>query len=98
MMGEDGMEEVAWDSLPEPTIQLEDYFRPVRISPRAMDIGSKIIPSQYWIKDGLHAFLLDRAEKVFKKLSASQTEGMYGKVRYFFEYDDKGPILKTVSL
>jgi hypothetical protein len=99
MMGEHGMEEVPYDSIPEPSAaQLEDYFKPVRISPRAMDIASKIIPKEHWEKKGLHAFLQDRADEVFQKLSSSETEARRGKLRYFFEYDADGPVLKTVSL
>jgi hypothetical protein len=93
-------EAVDYDSLPEPSVTPEfaDLFKPVRISPPALDIASKIIPSQYWMKDGLHAFLQGRADKVFQGLSYSLTKGQYGKVKYIFEYDADGPVLKTVSL
>lgn len=100
MIGEDGIEEVPYHSLPEPTtaVELADYFKPVRISSHALNMASKVIPAQYWSDNGLHAFLTDRANKVFDKLSSSQTEGQYGKLKYIFEFDADGPVLKTVSL
>ncbi len=99
IMGDSGMEVVPWDSIPEPeAAHLEDYFKPVRISPRAIDIATKIIPAKYYAEVGLHTFLAGRANKVFRLMSASQTAGQYGKVKYFFEFDAHGPVLKTVSL
>jgi hypothetical protein len=43
-------EPLEWDEL--PGAELEDYFKPVRISPRAIDHVSKIVPAQHWIEEG----------------------------------------------
>lgn len=51
-------EEIDYDSLPEPdAVDLADHFKPVKLSPRAIDEASKIVPSEVWIKDGLHLAL-----------------------------------------
>lgn len=99
IMGEEGMEEVPHDELPShDAIELQDHFKRVKLSPRAIDMASKMIPLEFYFKEGLHTFLRGRAELVFSKLSASQTEGVYGKLKYVFEFDADGPVLKTVSL
>lgn len=100
ILGENGMEEIDYDELPDAdAAELMDYFKPVRISPRALDQASKIIPPEYFLKHGgLHKLLQMRADSVFSKLSCSQREGFYGKLKYIFEFDADGPVLKTVSL
>lgn len=103
VLGDHGMEPVISDSVPDPSPHdLEDYFKPVRISPRAIDLASKIIPDEHRhiVREmgGMHSFLSDRAERVFKKISAGQREGRYGKLIYKFEFDAEGPVLKSVSL
>lgn len=92
-------EEVPYDKFPGTgAIDMEDYFKPVRLSPRAINEASKIVPIEGWITQGLHAWLQIRANHVFGKLSADLTEGRLGVMRYFFEYDKDGPVLKSVSI
>lgn len=95
MMGED----IPWDEVPEaPAVELEHYLRPVKLSPRAINEASKIVPAQHWIKHGLYAWLSARAEHVFSKLSSSEHAGQLGCMKYLFEFDADGPVLKTVLL
>lgn len=102
VVGEHGVEEVDFDKLPDPDPQAYDlshYFDPPRISERAIDLASKIIPQEYAIKHGgLHKLLQKRAAEVFSKLPASVTRGTYGKLTYIFDFDKDGPVLKSVSL
>ena len=92
-------EEVAWDYFPDPpAVGLEDYFKPVKLSPLAINEASKIVPSKFWIEVGLYKWLEKRADHVFSKLPASQTRGMFGQLRYYFEFDADGPVLGKVSL
>lgn len=99
VLGENGMEEVPHDQLPEPSAaQMDDYFKPPRISPRAIDIGSKIIPQKFWKEEGISSYLARTADAIFRKLPAGLTEGRTAKLRYIFEFDADGPVLKTVSL
>lgn len=60
----------------------------------------QIIPRQYYEPaGGLHSFLQMRADEVFLSLkSAHDREGRKGKLRYIFEFEVEGPVLKTVSL
>jgi hypothetical protein len=76
----------------------EDQFKPVRLSPKAIDQASKLVPQKYWIESGLHTWLKGRAERVFAKLSGEQTRGKFGTVTYVFEFDVDGPVLKSISL
>jgi hypothetical protein len=95
MMGE----EVSYDDLPGTgAISLDDHFKPVKLSPKAIDEASKIVPSEHWVKYGLYTWLRSRAEHVFKHMPASKTEGKLGIMKYFFEYGADGPVLKSVSL
>lgn len=95
MMGE----EIPWESLPDArAINFDDYFKPVKLSPRAIDSCSKIVPSEYWKLYGLHTWLSKRANHVFSKLSGGKNEAYLGTMKYFFEYDADGPVLKNVSL
>lgn len=97
MMGE----EIPWDDLPNPTtaVELIDYFKPVKLSPRAIDNASKIVPPEHWISKGIYTWLQSRANYVFKKLeSLDVVEGRCGRMRYIYEFDADGPVLKTVSL
>lgn len=103
ILGDDGEEDVPWDSVDDPEPKLEDHFKPVRIMPRALDIASKIIPREFWKDEkgnacGLHEFLQRCADGAFPKMSASQREIAWGKLRYSFDFDKDGPLLKTISL
>lgn len=95
-------EEVPWESLPEPepvAYHLSHYFAEVKISPRALNQASKIIEPQWYIKHGgLHALLQKRANEVFSKLPASKTVAQYKNLKYIFDFDKDGPVLKSVSL
>jgi hypothetical protein len=92
-------EEVPWDHFPDaPAVELSDYFKPVKLSPLAINEASKIVPSKFWIEKGLYKWLQVRADHVFSKLPASQTKGMFGQLRYYFEFDADGPLLAKVQL
>ncbi len=102
VMGENGMEEVDFDSLPEPhpiAYNLTHYFKPVKILPRAIDLASKIIPSWYVVEHGgVHTILSKQANAMFEKMSAGQRSGTWGKMKFIFDFDKDGPVLKTVGL
>lgn len=92
-------EEVEWDEVPGTgAVELADYFKPVRLSPAAIDAASKIVPSEHWMKYGLHTWLSQRANHVFSKLTTDEMTGRLGQMKYFFQFDAEGPVLKTVSL
>lgn len=93
-------EEVDWDSLEDPAaVDITDYFKPVRLSAKAIDQASRVVPIENWISAGLHTWLQGRANHVFSKLpSINQREGRLGKLKYVFEFDASGPVLKTVFL
>lgn len=92
-------EEVPWDSLPEAgATELADYFKPVKLSARAINNASKIVPSEHWIKFGLHTWLSARADRVFSKLTSDQTKGRMGLMNYIFGFDADGPVLLDVYI
>lgn len=92
-------EEVPWDEVGGGgAVELIDYFKPVKLSPKAIDQCSKIVPSEHWIKEGLHTWLSKRADYVFGKLASNQTEGRLKSLRYFFAFDAEGPVLESVKL
>lgn len=94
VMGENGMEEVDYDSIPDPdpvAFQMMHYFAPVKVSARAINMASKIIPNHYAAEHGgLHALLQKRA--------ASDRSGVFGKIKYIFDFDKDGPVLVTIGL
>lgn len=94
MMGE----EIPWDEVSEArATELEDHFKPVRISPVAINEASKIVPSEFWINEGLHRWLSKRADYAFSKLPNSDArEVSWKQLKYIFEFDVEGPVLKTV--
>ena len=92
-------EEIPWDEVPEArAIDLHDYFKPVKISPKAIDRASMIVPEQYWKATGIYTWLSRRANHVFGKLPSDKTEGQSGRLKYFFEYTADGPALRDVRL
>lgn len=92
-------EEIDLDELPAgEAAHMEDYFKPVKLSPRAIDEASRIVPRDTWEQVGLYTWLRGRADLVFSKLPISQTEGRFGKMKYVFEFDAEGPVLKSVAL
>lgn len=91
-------EEVPWDEAPEAdAADLRDYFKPVKLSGRAIDAASTIVPPQFWSKTGIYTFLQHRADHVFSKMASGQREAKLGQLKYLFEFDDEGPVLKTVQ-
>jgi hypothetical protein len=91
-------EEIDYDSLPEPdAVDLADHFKPVKLSPRAIDEASKIVPSEVGLRTAC-TWLSKAANFVFSKLSASQRWGRMGKMKYEFGFDADGPVLLKVSL
>lgn len=92
-------EEIPWDEVPAPrAVEFGDYFRHVRLSPRAIDQASRIVPVECWHKHGIYTWLSQRANYVFSKLTTEQTRGIFGVMKYNFEYDSDGPVLSSVSL
>lgn len=102
ILGDNGMEDVDYDSIPEPipiAYELAHYFSTVKISPKAIDLASKIIPSWYVLQHGgIHSILSKEANAMFEKMSASQRSGIWGKMKFIFDFDKDGPVLKTVGL
>lgn len=99
IMGENGMEEVPFEELPAAeAIDLSDHFKRVKLSPAAINEASKIVPIDVWKRIGLYTWLFKAANHVFSKISVGQTEARFGVLKYVFEYDADGPVLKTVSL
>lgn len=93
-------EEVAWDEYPvaQRAVELDDYFKPVKLAPKAVDSASRMVPRDIWLVHGLHTWLQERANHVFSKLPSGKMEGQFGKLRYFFDFDSDGPVLRNVSL
>lgn len=92
-------EEIAYDDVPAPeAVEVEDYFKPVKLSPRSIDEASRAVPASVWELTGLYTWLQSRADHVFSKLPISKTEGHFGRLKYVFEFDADGPVLKTVAL
>lgn len=95
IMGEDVTDQFP-DAQQPP--ELADYFKPVKLSGRAIDSCSKIVPQEHYKLEGLHTWLQKRADHVFSKLASNATEGRLRSLKYFFEFDADGPVLKNVSL
>lgn len=92
-------EEVRDEDLPAAdAVAMEDYFVPVQLSGHSIDMASKIVPEENWKPIGLHTWLSVRANAAFKKLPTSKHEIKQGRLKYVFEYDPNGPVLKTVIL
>lgn len=102
ILGDHGMEDVDYDSIPDPVpvaYHLTHYFKSVRISPRAIDLASKIIPGWYVLQHGgIHSILTKEANAMFEKMSGGQRSGTWGKMKFIFDFDKDGPVLKTVGL
>ena len=92
-------EEVSWDEVPAAKeTDLRQHFKPVKLSPKAIDQASKLVPIEAWKREGLYTWLAKRADHVFSKLTSDQTEGRFGVMKYKFEFDAGGPVLANVSL
>lgn len=98
MIGEDGMEEVHYDELPHTTeaVDPKDYFAPVRLSGRALDRCSQIVAEKYYKEKGIHAWLSERANYVFKNMAVSATRAQFRSLEYTFGYHDDGPVLEDL--
>lgn len=100
MLGEDGMEEIPYDQFPDAqsAVELEDYFKAVRIKPSVIDYISTLVPQEQFVKEGgVHRWISNRANFVFSKLDGSnQKEGKYRQLKYIFEFDSDGPVLSKV--
>lgn len=92
-------EEVSWDEVPPAqATELVDHFRPVKLSPQAIDQASKLVPAETYKDVGLYTWLSKRADHVFKHLPTDQLVGQLGIMRFVFEFDAFGPVLKKVYL
>jgi hypothetical protein len=87
------------EELPESdAVHIEDYFAPVTLSPHAIDMCSKYVPEDVWKPVGIYTWLQGRANTAFKKLPTAKKELSLGRLKYVFEYDAYGPVLKTIIL
>lgn len=92
-------EKVSEEELAEaPATELEDHFAPVTLSPAAIDRASQVVPEEYWKPVGLHTWLSGRANQAFRKLGVREREVALGRLKYAFEFDAHGPVLRTVIL
>ena len=91
-------EEVDWDSQPDSPAQIEDYFAEVTISTHAIDRASQVVPEKVWQTTGIYTWLHRRANQAFQAMPASHRQFTIGKLKYVFEYEAEGPVLKTVIL
>jgi len=91
-------EEISHKDLEHDEPPLEDYFVPVVLSALAIDKASQIVPENYWKPHGLHTWLSGRANEAFKRMTTSQTEIVGGKLKYTFEMNPGGPVLKNLTL
>jgi hypothetical protein len=98
IMGDEGMEEIDYDELPpaDSAADPADYFAPVTLSARALDRCSQIVPEKYYKGQGLHSWLLERANYVFKKMPVSAVSAKFRSLEYFFSYHEAGPVLENV--
>jgi hypothetical protein len=79
-------------------VDLKDYFKPVRLPLEVINQASKLIPHENWIKYGICKYLQHTADHMFLKLPSGKME-IRGKVlKYVFEFDHDGPVLKSISL
>ena len=93
-------EEQPYDQVPEAdAVSIEDYFSPVILSGKAIDLASQIVPEEYWKPVGIHTWLQGRANTAFDKMkSTNDKETTVGRLRYVFEHTAEGPTLKSVRL
>lgn len=92
-------EEVPYDAIPEAKeTDIRQHFKPVKLSPKAIDQASKIVPFDAWKNVGIHTWLSRAADHVFSKLTSDQTEARFGVMKYKFEFAADGPLLVTVTL
>jgi hypothetical protein len=98
MIGEEGMEEIYYDELPHTTDAADpkDYFAPVMLSGRALDRVSQIVGEKYYKEKGIHTWLSERANYVFKKMPVSSTRAQFRSLEYTFSYHADGPVLEDV--
>src|SRR4051794_10543079 len=76
-------------------VELKDHFKPVRLSIPAINQASKLIPHENWAKHGICNYLQATADYMFLKLPSGKME-IRGKVlKYVFEFDHDGPVLKS---
>lgn len=89
---------ISLDELPEPEPSLEAHFKPVVLTPKALDLASQIVPPEHWMPKGLHSWLQSRADAAFSKLTTNQREIQQGRLKYFFEIQSDIPVLAKVTL
>ncbi len=93
--------EMPHEELPEtPELDIEQHFKPVILSQKAIDLASQLVPDEHWKKYGLYSWLSGRADVAFRKLpiSAEKLEVRIGRLLYKFEFTPEGPTLKSVVL
>lgn len=88
--------EVDFEGLPEAEPTLEAAFKPVILSPKAIDLASQLVPSDAWMPRGLHTWLQLRADAAYRKLKVGATEISGGQLKYIFEYRGDQPILARI--
>lgn len=95
MMGEEiSLEEVSGSG----AISLDHHFKKPRLSPRAVDQASKLVPVETWRQFGVYSWLLGAAAHAFDKLPADKTDIRIGAYKLVFDFDQDGPFLKSISV
>lgn len=81
-------------------IDMEHTMAPLRLSLRAINEASKIISPETWKKHGIVKWLQAAAEHYFARLPSNELEIILlpSPVRYIFEFDADGPVLKSVRI
>jgi hypothetical protein len=92
-------EEVPYEEVPgSGEVTWADRFNAVRLTPRAINEASKIVPIELWHKFGIYRWLQGRANHVAKNMGIGETSGRLGLMKYVFEFDGDTPVLKDVLL
>src|SRR5437868_11284 len=95
MMGE----EIPYEEMPgNGALNWDARFAPVRLTPRSINTASTVVPLDVWHKVGIVRWLQSTANEAARNMAIDDTSGMVGKLRYIFEFDHNGPILKDVRL
>ena len=94
MMGEDVTHEYDGTG----AIDLNHHMEPLRLSIEAINQASRIIPSDVWKSRGICTWLLAAAEHAFSHTPSGKLDHLIGPVRYTFEFDASGPVLKAVRV
>lgn len=95
-MGEDVTHEYAGTGV----VDRLDHFKPVRLTHRAINDVSKIVPSDTWKKNGIVKWLQAAADHYYKLMPIDKLEHIIlpSPLRFVFEHDHDGPVLASVRV